>query len=183
MPLIVRNTTTNPVVFAKKDVAITWSPRGDRSSQDVQMTPDSLAEDMDFLNTVRRGTLVVEQVSDPSLTEKMERLLQFTSRTIAAPDESAAIEGVLDRRQQRDIVGRPCIGPDERGNEGKCGNQVLTLAAQTGEEPPLCSVHQHLVDQFYLVEEGSKGEGGSESQDGVITRTWKRPTMTTPVRG
>lgn len=182
MPLIVRNNEKNPVVFAKGGVVITWNTAGDRQDLDVQMCPDALAEDMDFLTSIRRGQLTVEHVSDPILKEKMEALMVFTGR-MATPSDHSNVEAILDRRQDRDIVGRPCIGPDERGNDGKCGAQVLNRAANIGDEPPLCTRHQSLINQFYLAEKGSKGEGGDESRDGIVTREWKRVQMTAPMRG
>jgi hypothetical protein len=188
MPLIVRSTLRNPVVFAKRDIAITWAVAGDPVGADTQMVPDSLAEDIDFLETVRRGTLVIEHFTNDEVRAKFEGIAAFAGRRasqVQAANEqaNAAIEATIDRRQQRDIVGRPCLGPDGRGNPGQCGTQVLTQAAQTGAEPPLCSQHQHLVNQFYLAEDGSPGEGATESRAGQVSRVWKPITMTAPTRG
>jgi hypothetical protein len=87
---------------------------------------------------------------------------------------------MLDRSQDRDIVGTTCIGPGPEGRSANCGAALLQSAKQTAEQPPLCSRHQHLSPNYFLAEAGSLGEGATESRDGVVRREWKQVQMTSP---
>lgn len=183
MPLMVQNNGASTTLFALPGgrQPIIWAPSGSPNGEDVQRVPDDLAKDIEFLRALDHGVLTVVDGDDPDVLVSLQRSSsQYAERQARAREAS---EALLDRRQDRDIVGEACIGPDSRGNDGKCGNQVLMRASERNETPPLCNIHKGLAPQFYLTQEGSKGEGASETRAGEITRTWKRVTMTAPARG
>lgn len=182
MPLLVRNTSNSPCVFSKKDVTITWAISGDPMGNDLQRVPDILADDVDFLNSIDRGLLTVESGSDQEVVDKIAAQARVVVRSddVAA---AAAHEAVMDRRQDRDLISVPCIGPALNGRGGECDQSVLVRSANRGDVPSLCPKHESLAPQFYLIDSGSKGEGATENRPGQVTKVWKRPEMTAPQRG
>lgn len=176
MPLSVRNCERNTAVFAKSvngdPVRITWGPHG--TSNDTQRVPTALADDIDFLNSLEKG--VLEVVDGPA---DIVQALQFETskqREERARREAQAVES-LDRRQDRDMVGHPCIGPGPAGRDTTCGRPVLIAHKDANEVPPLCAEHADLAPTFFLVEEGSRGEGATHSRDGVVRREWRQATI------
>lgn len=186
MPLTVQNNATNTTLFALPGgkQPIIWAGTGDPMGDDVQRVPDDLAKDIDFLRSLDQGLLTVVDADDPEILDGLQRsATNFAERQAAS---TARAEAMMDRRQDRDLVAVPCLGPDQRGNEGGCGAQVLQRASEikgSDPKPPLCDRHKPLAPQFYLTQDGSRGEGATEARAGEITRTWKRPTMTAPSRG
>ena len=171
MPLLVRNTEANATVFSKRGTSIVWAPSGDPMGGDLQRVPDDLQDDVDFLNSVERGLLVIESASNPEVLDKIAAQSQvFQARRAQA---TSSVEASLDRRQDRDITQVSCIGPALNGRGGECGAPVLQRAAAVGEIPPLCSRHESLASQFYLAESGSPGENATESTPGAVKRQWK----------
>lgn len=182
MPLSVRNREANTAVFAKivggEHVRITWGPDG--TANDTQRVPNSLAEDIDFLNSLEQG--VLEVVDGP---EDVVKALQFETakhRQMREEREARALES-LDRRQDRDMIGATCIGPAPAGRQGECGRAVLVANKNLDDVPPLCREHEHLAPTFFLHVDGSKGEGATHSRDGEIRREWRRVEMTQRVTG
>lgn len=181
MTLRVQNHEPNTTVFAKPvkgdPVRITWGAKG--SPDDTQRVPDSLADDVDFLNTLERGALKV--IDGPE--ELVKRLQYETARF--AEDRKAQQERAtasIERTQDKDMVGEKCIGPGPEGRDAKCGRAVLIKHSQLSEVPPLCEQHEHLAPRFLLHEEGSRGEGATETRAGVVRREWREATLTSPAR-
>lgn len=173
MPLLVRNTEPNATVFSKGSIFAKWGPAGDPMGEDIQRVPDEIAEDVDFLRSVDRGILVIEDGTNKEVLETIQRQAAvFQTRRANA---EAAETQALDRRQDRDIVQVPCIGPGKTG--GQCDTPVLIRAAQRGEVPPLCKGHESLSSQYYLAESGSAGD-----TQGGVRREWKQIQMTAPQR-
>lgn len=185
MPLLVRNHASDTTLFAKKgQPTVQWAPAGDLMGDDVQRCPAEWVEDIDFLNSVDRGLLsIIEEGSTPEAVAQIKAHRgSFQAEHDAA---KAKIEGSLDRRQDRDLLGVECIGPAESGRAGlTCGEPVLVRAKAKDEVPPLCPKHESLAPNFYLVQQGSKGEGedAANGRDGKITKVWKRTEMTSPQR-
>lgn len=171
-PLRVRNRESNTTVFAKQvngdPVKITFGAAG--HTGDVQRCPVALAYDIDFLNSLEAG--VLEVIDGPA---DIIADLTFETEQVRAERAAAAskVTENLDRRQDRDIVGTTCIAPLPEGRSGTCGRSVLQNARQQAEQPPLCSEHLHLAPNYHLVESGSRGEGATESRDGVVRREWR----------
>lgn len=170
--LLVRNREPNPTIFADGDVRVIWQRNGDEFGDDIQRVPESLMENPDFLRSVDVGTLEVLETSSPEVMEQ----IKASGEAYKARREQAAAEATssLERRQDNDIVGLVCIGPDQRGNQGQCGAQVLMRSAKKNEIPPLCPRHQSLAPLFTLTESGSKGEGATPSRAGTVSREWRQ---------
>lgn len=179
-PLRVQNLESNMSVFAKTvngdpTFRVTFQANGHPG--DTQRVPIDLANDIDFLNALEAGVLKV--LDGP---QEVVEALQFETEQIASDrkaDQVRATE-VLDRRQDRDMVGAKCLGPKGAGRTGTCDRPLVRSAKS--DTPPLCQDHLHLAPTFHLVETGSKGEGATETRDGVVRREWRQATMTEPQR-
>jgi hypothetical protein len=179
-PLRVQNLESNMSVFAKTvngdpTFRVTFQANG--HAGDTQRVPIDLANDIDFLNALEAGVLKV--LDGPA---EVVEALQFETKQIAEDRKADAARHteVLDRRQDRDMIGAKCIGPRGAGREGTC-DRALVRSAKS-DTPPLCTDHAHLAPTFHLVETGSKGEGATESRDGVVRREWRQAQMTEPQR-
>lgn len=185
MPLTVQNHAPNQTLFALPgQQPIVWAAEGDPMSEDIQRVPDDLAKDIAFLRSLDQGLLSVVDGDDPDVLASLQR--SSTAYAQRQADNAAKAEAMLDRKQDRDMIGTPCIGPDQRGNPESCGATVLQRASQINgadPQPPLCDRHKGLAPQFYLTTEGSKGEGATESRAGIVQRTWRQAQMTAPARG
>lgn len=176
-PLRVKNREPNATVFSKQingdPFRVQFAAAG--YPGDTQRVPTSLAEDIDFLNSLEAGVLEVVD-GPPDVIDT----LRFETEQVRAEREAASKQAVeaLDRRQERDIVGATCIGPAPTGRSGTCDRSILQSAKQQGEQPPLCQQHQHLAPNYYLAEAGSKGEDATETRDGVVRREWRAVKMT-----
>lgn len=176
-PLRVRNLEPNTTVFAKQingdPFKVQFAANGHHG--DTQRVPLALAEDIDFLNSLESG--VLEVVSGP--TDVVSEL-QFQTEQVREEraEALAAQSSVIDRKQDRDIMGVTCIGPAPAGRQGECGRALIQSAKQQGEVPPLCDEHIHLAPNFFLAEAGSRGENATEERDGVVRREWRQVTMT-----
>ena len=158
MPLLVRNTEPNATIYAKDGIVIRWGLAGDINGEDVQRVPDSVADDVDFLRSIDRGILVVEDDSDPEIAEKIsQQTAAFKVRRVAAQQ---ATDEALERRQDKDLVQVECVGPSRGGKV--CGKPVLVRSAQRNTVPPLCDGHKHYAAQYVASETGSEGEGGKK---------------------
>jgi hypothetical protein len=177
-PLKVQNLEPNVAVFAKMvngdpTFRVIFQPNGHVG--DTQRMPVSLAEDIEFLNSLERGTLKV--VGGP---QELVEALQFETEALRAERAEAAARQteILDRQQDRDIIGAKCIGPAPAGRSGTCDRSLIQSAKTSADTPPLCSQHKELAPTFYLAESGSRGRGATDSSDGVIRREWKPITLT-----
>jgi hypothetical protein len=175
--LRVRNNEPNKTVFAKvidgNMVKIDFSAKGHPG--DEQRVPLSVADDTDFLNSLEMGTL--EVIDGP---EDVIETLQFETEQVRREraEANSRYTEVLDRSQDRDIVGTTCIGPAPTGRTGKCGRSLIQQASQAKEQPPLCDQHAHLSPHFFLAESGSRGEDATETRDGIVRREWREVKMT-----
>lgn len=72
MTMLVKNNQGGPTVFADipNNISIEWQGAGDKSGNDVQYVPDSLAENVNFIKALRLGLLSVED-SSPEITAKL----------------------------------------------------------------------------------------------------------------
>lgn len=176
-PLRVQNLEPNTTVFAKQingdPLRVQWAAKG--HSGDTQRVPLALVEDIEFLNSLEAGVLKV--VSGPA---DVLADLQFETEQVRAEraEAEANSKSVIDRKQDRDIMGATCIGPAPAGRNGECNRSIIQSAKQQGEIPPLCEQHIHLATNFYLAEAGSRGENATEDRDGVVRRNWRPVTVT-----
>lgn len=181
MPLKVLNNESSTTVFAKningESIRINWGAKG--TPTDTQRVPDRLAEDVDFLNSLERGIFTIVG-GNPEVIASIDVEVKDMAADKAAA--AARIEESMDRKQDNDILQQTCIGPAPVGRSGECGKLVLIRNSQRHETPPLCSDHAIFADQFYLAEDGSKGEGATRDKAGTVTREWKRIVITQPQR-
>lgn len=185
-PLTVRNNEPNVTIFAKTvngDMTrVTFGAAGTATAE--QRVPLQFAEDIDFLNALEQGVLTV--VGGPANVVEILRSSADEARRSHQATLEAQATAMVDRAQDRDIVGLRCVGPAPFGRDGSCGRQLLQSAKAQGEHPPLCPEHEHLAPTFHLVEVGSKGyeeSGASESTAGIVRREWKQAVITAPQRG
>lgn len=175
--LMVKNREPNATVFSKQISGDPFRVQFAASGYpgDTQRVPLSLAEDMDFLNSLEKG--ILEVIGGP---EDIVAGLRFETEQIRVERAAQAAQHteVLDRRQDRDMVGVTCIAPAPAGRQGNCGRALIQSAKQQGDTPPLCAEHAHLAPTYFLAEAGSKGEGATETRDGVVRREWRTVTMT-----
>lgn len=185
-PLVVRNNEPNVTIFAKTvngDMTrVTFGAKGTATAE--QRVPLQFAEDIDFLNALEQGVLTVIG-GPPQVVDALQSSAnEYRQRHQA--ELQAQTMSMVDRAQDRDIVGLRCVGPAPFGRDGSCGRQLLQSAKTQGEVPPLCPEHENLAPLFHLVETGSKGEeasGASESSAGIVRREWKQSTLTAPMKG
>lgn len=175
MPLLVRNAKrTKTLLPIHGQPSLVWEPNGDPNGGDVIQVPDDVGTNIDFMNAVQRGTFVIEDADDPEMLERIQKRINYTKDRQA--QAQAETEASIDRRQERDIVSRPCLGPGSRPGQD-CGEAVLMRASALAEHPPLCSRHESMAPQFVLTEKGSKGESASRTPADV-TRHWQRVSVT-----
>lgn len=176
-PLMVKNLEGNATTFAKvvngNALNLRWTAKGHPG--DTQRVPYDIVEDTDFLNSLEQGIFEVVD-GEPEYVEFLRR--ETSAVRDRREQEAAKATDMLDRRQDKDMVGVSCIGPAPAGREGECGKALVQSAKAAAEQPPLCSLHSNLSHQFFLAEAGSKGEGATETRDGVVRREWRKVQMT-----
>lgn len=185
-PLRVRNNEKNVTIFTKSVggdlLKVVFTAAGTSGAE--QRVPLALAEDIDFLNALEQGVLTV--IDGPrAIVEALQSEADAARKQHMLEQERAALK-MVDRAQDRDIVGVTCVGPAPVGRSGSCGRQLLQSAKVQGEEPPLCPEHEHLAPMFHLVETGGKGyeeSGASETSAGVVRREWKQAVITDRATG
>jgi len=178
--LTVRNRMPNPTVFSKTVKGdfhrLTFKTAGTRG--DTQRVPVEFADDIEFLNSVESG--ILEVIDGPP--EIMEALKMETDKATAAREtEVEKVEGMMDRRQDKDLLSAKCIAPAPAGRKGECGAYVMVRHTDRNDTPPLCGEHQYLAPTFTLTVEGSKGYDSTETRDGEVRRVWRQATLTEPV--
>lgn len=183
MPMIVQNNEQNATAFTKTiggdPVRIIWGTKG--QPNDTQRVPDSFADDIDFLNALDQGILTVIS-GPPELLEKIgtqqEQTANFREEQLSR--QRASAEEVMNRVQDKSMVGLTCIGPGFRPGQ-ICARPVLVAHTQVDEVPPLCEEHESLAPTFSLMETGSRGraeDGASQSREGIVRREWKQAVIT-----
>ncbi len=149
--LMVENMENGPTVWDEH----IWAPKGDPNGEDVQRLPDTLLDDPGFLKALASGHLAVID-PPPEIQERMAALRigdRSFGRQGREADAHAAVMATIDRRHDRDITAQPCLGPGPRGVPGGCATQVMRRGTDP-DQPPLCSTHRSLTDQFARIPEG-----------------------------
>lgn len=150
MPLLVRNMAEGPTVFSdlSKNIAIEWQGAGNPDGEDLQQVPDSLAEDVNFLKTIQRGVLVIEEAPDALMEAIAKQTAAYERRSSVA---TANAKDAIDQQAHNDIITVPCIGPNNRGT-GECGEPVPVREKTKNDHPPLCERHKPLASSFVMEE-------------------------------
>jgi hypothetical protein len=158
--LLVRNTTSGPLVFSvpKDGIALEWQAMGDATGEDYQQVPDELVNNVAFLKNIQRGTLVIEEAPE-ALQEMIDKqTASFDARTTKAAEAAAS---AIDQKADNDLITLPCIGPNQRGS-GECGQPVPVKERTKWEHPPLCDRHKSLAPQYVMTEGETLVEGRAE---------------------
>lgn len=147
--VVARNLVDGITVLAsdvKGSHSVEWGAKGDPNGDDIQFIPNEVLESVAFRRAVARGVVaIVEDESDPDVTEALTRQVEaFRRRQDGARED---VEATIDRPTSRDTVSVFCVGPDSRGT-GKCGTPVAMPESKLKDEPPLCSQHSSLSQQF-----------------------------------
>lgn len=179
MPLLVQNEVSNRTVFSKSIAGsvqtFIWGPKDSPLGDDIQRVPDAIADDVDFLNSLDRGTLSIVSSDSAEIAERIQQSASVISQRRAAAE--ARVAEAVDARSGRDMLGVQCLGPSLNGL-GQCDQQVIVPAKQRDEEPPLCGRHKSLLNQFALHEVGSRGD-----ESNLLRKEWVRAEMTPRARG
>jgi hypothetical protein len=175
MPLmVVKNNQRGPTVF-KTDGGQShmWWPSGDGMGRDELRLPTDLLDDAGFLGALESGAVELThwpEAFDDEVVQLRESLQAATDRRAAYVAKAlAASEAVMERRQDKDIVGLTCVGPGPAGRNSACGTSVLRPAKEKDATAPLCPGHLHLSPQFVPHVIGSKG-----SESDPLRTEWKR---------
>lgn len=111
MPVAVRNNEKGPSVFSDpaSNIAIEWAGLGDAEGGDIQLVPDSLMSDINFMRAINRGIFEPVEMS-ADVQDKIDHQGEaYRERRDAA---ETLTESVMDRQSERPII----IGSiDEKG--------------------------------------------------------------------
>lgn len=174
MPLMqVRNMMHGPTMFVDDAGRLhKWMPARDSMDRDVIRLSTTLLDDANFLEALESGAIVVdsypESVAD-LVTEIQDSLHQPRKVRRNTDEVPEAIEALMDRRQDNDMIGLTCVAPASAGRHGECGVQVIIASKLRDERPPLCSAHAHLATQYVPHVTGSKGD-----VDNPLRTAWTR---------
>lgn len=146
MPFAVRNRlNTMQLVHPYNQRPFVWRPLGDPGGEDVQVLPDDLRTDTSIVKAVKLGNL--EFIDDESEIDAAYDK-QRTSAQDRASAQAQTIQSHIDTRNtDQEILGLTCVGPGIRSGM-VCDQSVLVLAKNAGAQPPLCTAHEALADQY-----------------------------------
>lgn len=169
--ITVRNNQKGTTVFQDDNLKLTviWEGSGDPAGGDVQQCSAALLRSPQFLSTVARDILVIEDAPDV-----LQNALDRQRRDWESRQAKMAESATLAARASDKVVGKgvACIAP-MRGGE-ICGSYALQMGINPKQNPPLCGEHMHLSNQYVL------SETGNIDADGDSEVVWKRATL---VRG
>jgi len=165
MPVAIRNTQSGPTVFTDKhtETSIEWQGKGDVSGGDIQVVPDSLLDNVNFMRVIARGILVTE-TADKSIEQALSVHRAAWEQKEEAQKRHSQM--TIENAEKKDFVSTACIGPSARGT-GECGEPVPVRETQVGEKPPLCSKHEMLASQYVVTET-------EEIKNGEALKQWNR---------
>lgn len=171
MPLMeLANRENGPTAFTDDSGKsyILGPPGGTAYPETVRVSTEML-EDAGLLSALESGSIQVVNPSD-EVAETLSHLrLDERRQTVLARRSEAAqaVELIMDRKRNRDMVGNTCIGPKGVGRSGACGASIIQSSQEVGQVPPLCQAHQHLALMFVATERGSRG-----SKDDPLRTEW-----------
>jgi hypothetical protein len=154
MPFALRNRLTSAQLVEPLDQRpIIWRPHGDPAGEDIQVVPDALRDDIRLNKAVKMGNLEWLE-GDDVIDAAYDRQRAYGEQTaIAAAETLTSHIQVQDTANT--MVGVPCIESGSRPGV-KCDLQVVMPIADQHRRPPLCVNHQHLGNQYVLVDGGDQ---------------------------
>lgn len=131
---------------AKGTHSVEWAAYRDPSGDDIQFIPEEVLMSVAFRRAVSHGVLeIIEDESDPEVVQALTLQVEAFKRRQEGARED--VEATIEKPTNRDSISVFCVGPDSRGT-GKCGTPVAIAEKKLKDEPPLCSQHRHLSQQF-----------------------------------
>lgn len=130
---------------------IRFEAKGDPSGGDVQYVNQTVATTPACAKAILSNVISVdaESLSDDVAKAFSERMQIATLQREQA--ERAAMD-VIDRPENRDIVGLSCVGPGTRPGV-PCGESVSMRELSSNDAAPLCTRHNDLSLQYIKVED------------------------------
>lgn len=132
---------------------ITFQAKGDPSGGDIQYVQQAVATTPACAKAILSNVLSVdaETLTDDVAQAFRERMKVTEMQRAQA--EAAAVQ-VIDRPENRDIVGVTCVGPGTRPGV-PCGDSVSMRELGSNEAAPLCSRHSGLALQYIKMEDAT----------------------------
>lgn len=147
-------------------------PQGDHSGGDMVPIDSDVAESSGVYQAVRTGKVAVQDVDGDGFTALEQRDQALEQRRAEAKAETTdVVESVMERRQDRDLVGALCIAPSAANPNLPCDAEVIRPNVKNGDEPPLCTRHQSMSGQYVATEVEPEGDGFI---DGPSRTKWTR---------
>lgn len=165
-PVLTRNLKKGITVFDpdKNNSGVEWQGAGDSAGGDFQSVPPEIANSPSFARALKRG--IFEIVSNEEYENALFAQQDQYERAQAEKAERAA--SLIDESANREIVEYQCVGPQDRG-DGSCGVNVIVEDIE--ENPPLCTKHASLKNQFVKTEDWSS----TGKKEKVVT--WNRVVL------
>lgn len=173
LKILVNNTRKRVIVpMGDKTPSVVLMPSGDITGGDMVPIDTSAAESSSVYQAVRTGKVSVRDSDEDMSTLLAEREQALSEKRDEAAGKTAeAVESVMERTQDRDLVGSECIAPSAANPNLPCGASVVRPNAVNGAEPPLCSRHASMAGQYVATEVGPK-EGALSA--GPAQTQWTR---------
>lgn len=147
--IVVRNTLRGISVFTDSDQQTTeWQGTDDPNGGDIVECPATYLKNPHFRQAVLRGLFVIEEAPEVLAAALEAQISEWNSRQQSKADSAASLQRMADRTIARGLT---CIAPV---GKALCGNISLVSGQNPSERPPLCSEHQHMVNQFVPSETG-----------------------------
>jgi hypothetical protein len=166
--IALRNLSNSVVVFndANLNVDLTFEPANDPQGKDVQECSAAVLKNPGMLRSVNLG--VLELVDAPEvLQEALDRQrADYRARQRREADLASLPHSAKDRTV---ATGKACIAPGPRGE--LCGSFALVMSNDATERPPLCGEHQHMANQYVMVQTEMLGP------DGEPEYVWRRASL------
>jgi hypothetical protein len=107
MPVLIRNTSTGPTTFVSRDgIELEWAGKGDPYGGHILQVPDSLLDDVQFMQ-VLRGTILVEVRGDDveAALQEMQggKLASEDAEAQRAAEIAQAVENMDGREIRLDL--------------------------------------------------------------------------------
>lgn len=170
LKVLVNNTRKRVIVPLGANAApVVLMPSGDITGGDMVPIDSSVAESSSVYQAVRTGKVSLrdsDEEVDALLAEREQALSQ--KREQAVEESVDAVESVLERSQDRDLIGSECIAPSAANANLPCGASVVRPNVTNGSEPPLCSRHASMSGQYIATEveprEGALSAGPAQTK-------------------
>lgn len=130
---------------------IRFEAKGDPSGNDVQYVNQAVATTPACAKAILSNVISVDAASlSDDVAKAFSERMQVA--TLQREQAERAAASVIDRPENRDIVGFTCVGPGTRAGV-PCGDGVSMRELNSNESAPLCARHIDLSLQYIKVED------------------------------